>query len=79
MRYRGRQWQLVKQGRAHEVKLFGIDICAEYWPETGRRADVVNPKTGKPESAPVHRIIVGDILQNFAALRIGPDEWAFYL
>lgn len=74
-----RTWQLVASGKAGQVRLFGLDICKEYWPETGKYVDVINPKTGQYESAPVHKIIIEDILQNFAALQIGDNEWAFYL
>ena len=76
----GRVWQCVAQGDQNRVKLFGIKIGLEHWTETGKYADVIHPRTGRRESVPVYRIIVnGDILQQFAALRLGGTEWAFSL
>ena len=75
----GRVWQLVKQGEPYKCKLFTIDIWVEHWTPTGRYADVINPRTGKPDSAPVYKIIIEDILQNFAALDLKDGTWAFYL
>ena len=66
---------------ASTVELFNAKIGCEYWRATGKYVDVVNPVTGKHESAPVYKIIIDDILQNFAAIRINKEEdiWAFYL
>ena len=75
----GRVWQLVKQGKPKEITLFTIDIFAECWTPTGRYADVINPRTGKLDSAPVYKIIIEDILQNFAALDLKDGSYAFYL
>lgn len=78
--YSGRTWQLVKQGDARDITLFGMPICREHWTRTGRLANVINPKTGRMESAEVYKIVVnGDILQNFATLDLGGNEVAFYL
>lgn len=75
-----RVWQCVSQGDAKRVKLFGIKICQECWGETGKFADVIHPRTGERVSAPVYKLVVnGDILQKFAALRLGDTEWAFFL
>ena len=77
----GRTWQFIRMGPARSVELFNTKIGCEYWKATGKYVDVVNPITGKHESAPVYRIIVDDILQNFAAIRVdkADDIWAFYV
>lgn len=77
----GRTWQLVQSGPASSVELFNIRIGCEYWRATGKYVDVVNPSTGRHESAPVYKIVVDDMLQSFAALCIDKKEniWAFYL
>lgn len=75
----GRVWQLVKRGEPYKCSLFTIDIWVEHWRPTGRYVDVVNPVTGQLDTAPVYKIIVEDILQNFAALDLKDGTWAFYL
>lgn len=77
----GRTWQFVQMGPASSVELFNTKIGCEYWKATGKYVDVIDPTTGKHESAPVYKIIVDDILQNFAALRVDKEKdiWAFYL
>ena len=77
----GRTWQFIRMGPANSVELFNTRIGCEYWKATGKYVDVVNPISGKHESAPVYRIIIDDILQNFAAICVDKEEniWAFYL
>ena len=77
----GRTWQFVQMGPASSVELFNTRIGCEYWKAMGKYVDVINPGTGRHESAPVYRIIVDDILQNFAAICVNKEEniWAFYL
>ena len=72
-------WRAAAIGAEGEVRLFGLDIFALEWKETGKAASVETSERGGRLRLPVYSVADGGTEREFAARERSAGVWEFYL
>ena len=72
-------WRAAAIGAEGEARLFGLDIFALEWKETGKAASVETLERGGELRLPVYSVADGGTEREFAARERSAGVWEFYL
>ena len=72
-------WRAAAVGTDGEARLFGLDIFALEWKETGKVASVETSERGGRLRLPVYSVSDGGTEREFAARERSAGVWEFYL
>ena len=74
-----RAWRHVATGPDGNTELFGVNIFAHPWEDTGKKVSVTDPIDGLNHFASVFRTEINGTEQAFVALEISNGVWCFFV
>lgn len=72
-------WRTAAIGAEGEARLFGLDIFAFEWKESGKTASVETSERSGKLRLPVYSVADGGTEREFAARERSAGVWEFYL
>ena len=77
--FKQKMWQFETSGIEGEVTLFGVNIFAYKWQETGEYVKVTDPLYHVERSFCLYKVVINGETHGFVAGEFSNMIWGFYL